>query len=251
MGKASRAARISGMFAFAVAAGGTLPISQAEAGPCDDPTNACVITNVQGLEDINDDLSGDYILGSNIDASSTASWNSGQGFIPIGNINSPFTGIFNGNGHAIDGLTSSYHPVFYSGWFGQVGASGVIENVGVTNANIATGFNVGEGGGVLVGFNVGTVSNSYATGTINGGTYGSNVGGLVGSNQGLVSQSNANVALSGNGLFSYGGLIGYNYPTGTISQSFSTGSVTFGGNADGGLAGLNSGAIRQSYSTPP
>jgi hypothetical protein len=185
-----------------------------------------VISTIQDLENINNNLSGSYVLGSDIDATVTASWNGGKGFIPIGNINNPFTGTFDGQGHTIDRLTSSYSPIFYSGLFGLVSQSGTIKNVGVTNANIRTGFNSGEGGGVLVGFNVGTVTNSFATGAINGGNFGSNVGGLVGTNQSgaLITQSYADVAVTGNGIFSYGGLVGDN--AGTISQSYATGRVS-------------------------
>src|SRR5689334_2481172 len=96
-----------------------------------------VISTVQELQDINKDstsLSGSYVLGKDIDATTTASWNGGKGFIPIGNINAPFTGTFDGQRHVINGLTSSYSPIFYSGLFGLVGQSGIVKNVGVTNA---------------------------------------------------------------------------------------------------------------------
>ena len=42
------------------------------------------ITNVTELQNINDDPTQDYILGNNIDASATSTWNDGAGFLPLG-----------------------------------------------------------------------------------------------------------------------------------------------------------------------
>ena len=58
-------------------------------------------------------------------------------------------------------------------------------------------------------------------------------------------RSFANVAVSGKGIYRFGGLVGDNAGTGTITQSYATGSV-FGGNANGGLVGLNLGEISRS-----
>src|SRR5437867_2395971 len=71
---------------------------------------ATAIHTCQELQDINNDLDGDYVLANDIDCS-------GGTFIPIGTISYfdyyPFTGTFNGNDHAINGLNipDSYsHP---------------------------------------------------------------------------------------------------------------------------------------------
>src|SRR5690606_16245144 len=58
------------------------------------------------LQGINGGLNGRYVLGANIDASATSTWNSGLGFAPIGdnssNANSTrFAGTFDGLGHTI------------------------------------------------------------------------------------------------------------------------------------------------------
>jgi len=42
------------------------------------------ITDVDGLQAMEDDLTEDYVLGNNIDASATSTWNSGAGFAPVG-----------------------------------------------------------------------------------------------------------------------------------------------------------------------
>ena len=97
--------------------------------------------------------------------------------------------------------------------------------------------------GGLVGRNFqGTVSNSYATGSVTG--TGGNVGGLVGYNyQSTVSGSYATGAVTGDG--NVGGLVGRNFE-GTVSNSYATGAVT--GSSDvGGLVGFNNGTITASY----
>lgn len=46
-----------------------------------------------------------YALGADIDASATAGWNGGEGFVSIGGVNDPFTGRLAGLGHRISGLS--------------------------------------------------------------------------------------------------------------------------------------------------
>jgi hypothetical protein len=65
---------------------------------------AIVIKTIWDLQDMQTNLSGNYVLGSDIDASVTATWNGGAGFLPVSSAAAPFTGILNGNGHRITGL---------------------------------------------------------------------------------------------------------------------------------------------------
>ncbi|EQD25531.1 MAG: hypothetical protein D084_Lepto4C00098G0001, partial [Leptospirillum sp. Group IV 'UBA BS'] len=99
--------------------------------------------------------------------------------------------------------------------------------------------------GGLVGYNNGTISYSYATGTVIGQNNAVDVGGLVGvNNSGTISYSYATGTVSGTG--SVGGLVGAN--SGTISYSYATGTVSGTGSV-GGLVGANSGTISYSYAT--
>ena len=50
------------------------------------------IVDVYGLQGIGTLLSGNFVLANSIDASSTANWNNGAGFVPIGNGGKNFTG---------------------------------------------------------------------------------------------------------------------------------------------------------------
>jgi filamentous hemagglutinin family protein len=105
--------------------------------------------------------------------------------------------------------------------------------------------------GGLVGHNQGTILNSHATGAVtslgsNGGV--SDMGGLVGWNDfGTVSQSYATGTVTGT-FNTTGGLVAFN-DHGTVTDSFATGGV-FGNDYAGGLVGFAvGGTISTSYST--
>ncbi|BBM89705.1 hypothetical protein COTS27_01412 [Spirochaetota bacterium] len=100
--------------------------------------------------------------------------------------------------------------------------------------------------GGLVGYNVGTISDSYSTGTVN--SSGSAVGGLVGLNSsGMISQSYSSADVDGYNLL--GGLVGSGNSSGRIENSYATGTITATSGNAGGLAGLvsSSGAVVNSY----
>ena len=122
---------------------------------------------------------------------------------------------------------------------GQVSISGSYATGDVTG----TGSEVGG----LIGYTEvdATVSNSYATGAVAGG---SRSGGLIGHvNKGLVTQSYATGAV--NGTDNVGGLIGYVHGGSTIIASYAQGSVE-GNDSVGGLGGyFTSATVTASYAT--
>ena len=194
------------------------------------------------LQGINGDVNGHYVLGANIDASATSSWNTGKGFTPIGNITYAFAGILDGLGHTISHLYINRPGTNNVGLFAFLAKGGTVRNIGLVGGNVTGGtYNVGA----LAGRNVGgTISHAYATGSVNGGIC---TGGLVGwnSNGTIV---NAHAAVSVTGTDTVGGVVGSN--SGSISNSYATGSVTGSNGNIGGLVGWNSnGAIRNSYAT--
>lgn len=92
--------------------------------------------------------------------------------------------------------------------------------------------------GGLVGSNDrGTISHSYAEVAVNSSGEGDTVGGLAGENIGTINNSYATGSVASNGDY-VGGLVGYN--SGTVRVSYATGSVTSAGNRVGGLIGYNS-----------
>jgi hypothetical protein len=228
------------------------------------------------LDDTRDDLGGYYVLMNDLD-SSTAGYtelasgvaNQGKGWQPIGTYDTSFTGTFDGHGYAIKDLFINRPEEDMTGLFRCVGEGGFVKSVGVVEASVTSTMAVGG----LVGFNEGgTVSNCYATGSINGydaigglvgfngeGTIsncyamgmiagGSMLGGLVGDNRGTVSNSYATGNINGYGE-QIGGLVGSNYEEGTVSNCYAAGSVT-GDVGVGGLLGVNfGGTVSDSYAT--
>jgi hypothetical protein len=71
-----------------------------------------------------------YVQTADIDASETSTWNSSAGFSPIGNGTTPFKGTYNGQGHAIKGLTINRVSTDYVGLFGYMGNGGVVDSLG-------------------------------------------------------------------------------------------------------------------------
>ena len=208
--------------------------------------NYSVINDMTALQAMNSNLSGNYALGSNLDASGVAN------FSPIGpktdysDYSHQFTGNFDGMGHTISNLTIDDPSTNYIGFFASNLGSTTIKNVGLVNETVVGDQEVGG----LVGFNFGTISNSYVTGHVSG--Y-SDVGGLIGYNGAgtvLGSYSSATVASSTTGFQTdAGGLVGYN-DVATVNNSYATGAVN--GRFAGGLIGTNnSSTVTNSYSTGP
>ncbi|WP_147290469.1 beta strand repeat-containing protein [Pannonibacter phragmitetus] len=249
----------------------TAPVNySANAGASTTITAYMLVNTVHDLQNMKNRLSGIYALGRDIDASATASWNSGAGFAPIGvNIGSPFTGTFDGDGHTISGLTINRGTTDNVALFGYAGSSGIMRNVGLTlaavtgknNSSILVGridggtisdvsvegvVNGAVNAGGLVGYISGAaVTRSSASGSVSG--TGIRTGGLVGYSQyGTISNSYAAVAVSGSST-GVGGLVGHG--SGTISNSYATGTVTSTGSGTGGLIGSGSATISNSYAT--
>ena len=205
-------------------------------------------TGTDSLQGIQNNLGGYYALGSNIDASATASWNGGAGFSSIGagdgyTPSLMFSGVFDGLGHTVSNIKIVDSTGIYSGLFGMAYTGSTIRNVGMVGADVS-----GDFVGALVGNNNhGMVTNSFATGVVTGRT---NAGGLVGINAGRIDQSYANVSVTGSGNsieYGGGGLVGTNYQQ--ITNSYAIGNVRFNIFA-GGLVGNNyNGSIDGSYAT--
>jgi len=207
--------------------------------------NPYVITDIYGLQGIASPsghlLGASFALANNVDASTTATWNNGAGFVPIGNGTTSFSGDFNGDNHVIDGLFINTPAASYVGLFGATSTTATVENLGLTNISVSGSVYVGG----LEGLNFGTVENSYSTGSVTG-SYGSEiVGGLVGLNASVVNNAYSQATVSG--TYSVGGLVGSNI--GTITNAYySTGQVN-GYQDVGGLVGDNGGTISSSYNS--
>ena len=185
-----------------------------------------------------------FNLSNNIDRSTTGYIGNGEGWNPIGDASNKFIGIFDGKGFTISDLYINRPSQNYIGLFGYINNSATIKNIGLENLSIVGKSSVGG----LVGQNSGTISNSYASGAVRGGTA-SYIGGLVGSNDGTITNSYALGSVGGLGGSFVGGLVGWNFDNGKISNSYASGTASRGGGGDnaGGLVGLNYATITNSY----
>ncbi|GHU95467.1 hypothetical protein FACS1894156_5120 [Bacteroidia bacterium] len=186
-----------------------------------------------------------FIQINDIDAGPTRAWDGGSGFAPIGNSGIPFGGTYNGQGHSISNLYIHRAQDDNIGLFGYVSSTlpdtARVDSLGLLGADIAGQNNVGA----LVGYNSGgTLSNTYAAGSVSGTD--TAVGGLVGHNrhEGTVANSYAMVSVQGG--TNIGGLVGHNDSAAFVANSYAVGSVN-GSSNFGGLAGSNTGTVSNSY----
>jgi len=155
----------------------------------------------------------------------------------------PFSGVFDGNGHTILHLTikgGGYVGLF--GLFGQWRSGTTVTNLVLMDVNI-TGSGNTIGG--LVGFNFyGDVTKCFSTGKVNGG---STVGGLVGINGGGVTDCCSAGVVSSTGAV--GGIVGSNNQYGSVTRCYNSAAVN-GTDTVGGLVGENErGPVTGCYST--
>ncbi|MEA4840029.1 MAG: GLUG motif-containing protein, partial [Bacteroidales bacterium] len=204
-------------------------------GTSDDPYQISTLNNLYWLSQTSSAWGAYFIQTANIDASTTSTWDSGSGFSPIGNETTPFSGTYYGNGHTISGLIISRSSTNNVGLFGYT--SSTIDGLGLIGGSVSGSSSVGS----LIGLvNSGTISNCYATGSVNGITY---VGGLIGDIDVIgtnITLSNCYATGNVNGTNMVGGLVGYIYE-GTINNCYATGNVT-GATSVGGLLGWSESA---------
>jgi filamentous hemagglutinin family protein len=256
------------------AAGATMPMLASE--------YATSIVNAHQLQLMAMAPAASYTLGANIAAAATGSSTSAttgadvwgpNGFVPVGNGTTNFSGGFDGAGHTINNLTVKSN--LDAGLFGDVGTA-TIQNVGLVGGSVMGGNSEAGNVGGLVGYTSGTITNAYTTGTVinnytNGdtgglvgydkgsitGSYatgtvfgGDQIGGLAGTTYGAISNSYATGAVNAAASTSTsGGLIGFAQAGGSIANSYATGAVTGGTLYVGGLIGRSFSSVTGSYAT--
>jgi len=227
---------------------------------------ATVIRTATELQNMSADLSADYELGGNVDASETAAWNAGAGFAPIGDSVTPFTGNFDGKGYTITGLTINRPATEDIGLFGYAGSPGggptivYIKNVVLASVSIVgqdeTGALVGEARDYVYiqgCSSSGTVSGRNSVGGLIGDlgssssriesgcssscevtASGLDAGGLFGGCEGSLTDSYATGAVHG---YQYAGGLGSIYVSGSATRCFATGDIDVTDDYAGGLFG--------------
>ncbi|MBP6766041.1 MAG: filamentous hemagglutinin N-terminal domain-containing protein, partial [Rubrivivax sp.] len=206
--------------------------------------NYTVIRTLDALQAIDiSGLTGNFALGIDLDASSTATANGGLGFNPIGGATSStsaaFRGRFEGLGHTINGLVINRPTDSLTGLFSQ------LHNASVSNLHLGGGSVVGStyvGG--LAGLVTGTsqVLNVHSAQDITASPASASTtvyaGGLLGAYQvnagtASITRSSASGGVTSTSNLGYmGGLVGYQN-AGGISDSSASGNLGLPGAATG------------------
>ncbi|MDO6748623.1 beta strand repeat-containing protein, partial [Gilvimarinus sp. 1_MG-2023] len=193
------------------------------------------IADVYGLQGLDTTPTLDAVLMNDIDAATTVNWNGGEGFSPIGDDVTNYTGAFDGAGFSVNDLTINRPAEPEVGLFSYLGVAAAVSDLALHNVAITGDNQVGG----LAGWNYGSITTSYATGAVDGNVH---VGGLVGLNSGSITTSYATGTVDGN--VDVGGLVGRNVDS--ITESYATGRVDGVTNV-GGLVGLNFVSVTDSY----
>lgn len=192
------------------------------------------VATAADLNNVRNYLSAYFIQTADIDLG-VAPWNEGEGWVPIGDDTSNFTGSYSGNDFSITGLFINRIAVDYQGLFGVV-HSAHIANVLLHNVSVRGHY---ESGSLIGRGRVNTlVNNCRSSGTVEGvNAIGGLMGwaGIDGSYQGMT-VSNCSFIGDVSGIDYIGGLIG-SMNRSTVTNCFSSGAVE-GLNHIGGLIGL-------------
>ncbi len=180
-----------------------------------------------------------YIQTADIGAGITLNWFSGQGWTPIGNNITKFSGSYDGKGHSISNLFINRPNSVEQGLFGKLGGtslqSAVLKNITLINVDITGNREIGSLAGLTDQYN--TITNCHSSGVVKGNR---NTGGLVGwarRTDFWYCSSKANItAIGATPPLYHGGLLGHMNSSGNINQSFAEGNVS-GRSRVGGLVG--------------
>ncbi|MGY6125397.1 two-partner secretion domain-containing protein [Paraburkholderia strydomiana] len=196
-----------------------------------------LVNTVQDLQNIESDMSGNYALGHDIDAT-------GYAFRTLGYAsNTSFTGQFDGMWHSVSYLKPDIS------FMSDIAANAVVRDVNLLNASAGFALRSGGFAGILAMGNHGTIMNTFTSGYIGPQSNFSttDMGGLVGTNYGTIGRSGSSARVEhGSGG---GGLVYDNQ--GTILQSYATGTVyaVASRGSSGGLVHNNSGTISEAFAT--
>ena len=226
------------------------------------PGNPYQISKLEHLNGIRNHLDSHFILLKDLDfgvdsdyedINNKTIWTTGNGWVPIGDVDLEFTGVFDADGYSISNLMVN-RAADYQGLFGVAAAGSELKN-GILKALNISGTTIMGG---LVGENKGLISNFGSEGNVIGRAV---LGGLVGKNEGQIFDSYSSVTVTASNPIdvatSIGGLVGFNNSSSVlIENSYASGNVTATNTSHdvrwvGGLVGFNNGGgkISKSYAT--
>jgi hypothetical protein len=188
--------------------------------------------------------SASYVLMNDIDATDTATWNAGQGFAPLCTTTATsFTGVLDGRGFAIDGLTiarTGYGSLF-------VHLYGTVKKLHMTN--IDNTLSVSGAAIASLCYAPAKIEYCFVSGVVAGGASGSVMAGVAAYNHsGAISHCVSATSVStGSATTVYlGGIVGHNLSGGTVTECLAYGPVQVK-TYSGGAIGFNSGIATRTY----
>lgn len=202
--------------------------------------NPYEIATAEQLNNVRKYKSSYYLQIADIDLG-VSPWNENEGWEPIGDETTPFSGNYDGSGYIIYNLSINRNSSNSIGFFG-VATNAIISSVFLQNTNIVGSKNTG---GLLGSSNRTDIENCYVLGEVVGNN---NTGGLVGYNfRANITESYTDCEVTG--LENTGGLVGLNYNLSKIDNCYSKGNVNCESDNAGGFAGNNYySTISNSYS---
>ena len=135
------------------------------AGSADDPFLIATTADLLALANTTYEpfLAAHYRMTADIDATPSRIWNGGEGMKPVGEYETPFTGVFDGDGHVIENVYINRPGEDTVGVFARISAAAGIYRLGVTG-HITGGL---EAGGIA-GISEGVIANSFALCAVSG-----------------------------------------------------------------------------------
>ena len=213
-------------------------------GTEEDPYQISTASHIQEIGANPDDWDNQFIMTVGIDLSTYTVEN----FVTIGNETTQFSGVFDGNGFTLSGLSIEKLDTEQNtlALFGRVARTAQIINLTVENFQLTA--NDFQYVAALAALNMRTITNCHASGTITGDIA---VGGIAGYNNGNISNSSSSVNVTGTQYV--GSLVGHYFYRNDVKISivdcFATGTVD-GVESAGGLVGYNKeGDITNCYAT--
>ena len=194
------------------------------------------VEDVEQLQAIDTNLSGNYALRNSIDATATKNWNNNKGFSSIGvdatgkTNGTGFTGKFDGIDYNIFGLTIDRDDETNVGLFGAA-TDAAINNVTLVGGSINGSSNVGAIVGAAEHTTISNVTNSAKVEGDN------NVGGIVGIADNTTVENAINTGIVDAAGYNIGGLIGYMNNSNLGGNSYNLGDVSGTEANVGGLVG--------------
>lgn len=217
-------------------------------GYTDDGQGNYIVTTAEGLKAVAD-IANNGNLGINITLTENINLTDME-WTPIGtNYNNAYTGIFDGNGHTITGLTVTGSDQ-YAGLFGRIGSGGTVKNVVLEGVQITSDNSLGSVGGVA-GYSYGNIEYCSVSGSVSSN---STAGGVVGA-QLSGSITGCNTSATVKGMTYAGGIAGYTNGGGSLTGCYATDSISVENNTTnaawaGGVVGSNgSSTLTACYAT--